>query len=242
MEHHLPCDPSKISRYIFCPGDQRRARKIADQFEDCQLILENRGYIVLSGYYQNIFMTVIGTGMGGPAVAIALEELAHMGADTFIRVGSCGVFQDFQKPGDVIISNGSVRFGGTANAYLPLEYPAVPNFPLTRAMVDAAEHLGIQPTIGTGICSDAFYAPADPAMRDLWRKIGMVYIEMETDTLFTIGTYRGWRTAALFTSDGTATEIKPEWGMEAYQHGEDIAIKTALIAMQQVALADSGSD
>jgi uridine phosphorylase len=238
LEHHLPCDPAQISRYIFCPGDQKRARKIASHFTDSQLVIENRGYVVFSGFYQDTFMTAIGTGMGGPAVAIALEELAHMGADTFIRVGSCGVFQDFQKPGDLIISNGTVRFGGTANAYLPLQYPAVPTFSMTRALVEAAEASGIQPTVGLGVASDAFYAPDDQNIMTLWKKIGLVYIEMESDTLFTVGTYRGWRTAALFTSDGTATEIKPAWGVEAYQRGEDMAVQAALDAMHSVAKVD----
>ncbi|MCD4672049.1 MAG: nucleoside phosphorylase [Anaerolineaceae bacterium] len=241
MEHHLPCNPSDIARYVFCPGDQKRARKIAKQFNDCQLVLENRGYVVLSGYYQDTFMTAIGTGMGGPAVAIALEELAHMGADTFLRVGSCGVFQDFQKPGDIIISNGTVRFGGTANAYLSLEYPAVPDFSMTRALVEAAEKHGITPTIGLGISSDAFYAPGDSNIRELWTKIGLVYIEMETDTLFTVGTYRRWRTAALFTSDGTATEIKPAWGDAAYHRGEDATVQIALGGMLQIAQSDEAN-
>ncbi len=183
-------------------------------------------------------MTAIGTGMGGPAVAIALEELAHMGADTFVRVGSCGVFQEHQKPGDVIISNGTVRFGGTANAYLPLEYPAIPDFALTRALVEAAEHQGITPTVGMGITSDAFYAPRDGTIHELWTNIGLVYIEMETDTLFILGTYRRWRTAALFTSDGSAGEIKPEWGQADYLRGQDQTIQIALDGMLAIARAD----
>ncbi|HXQ34324.1 MAG TPA: hypothetical protein VN843_09945, partial [Anaerolineales bacterium] len=94
MEWHIQCDPREISRYIFCPGDQKRAKKIADQFDSSHLVTESRGYTVYSGEYKGVFMTVCGTGMGGPAVAIGVEELAHMGGDTFIRVGSCGVFQE----------------------------------------------------------------------------------------------------------------------------------------------------
>ena len=115
MEWHIKCDPEDISRYVFCPGDQARARRIADQMDNAGLVTDSRGYVVYSGMYKDVFMTVCGTGMGGPTVAIALEELAHMGADTFIRVGSCGVFQEGQKPGDVIIASGTVRQGGTAN-------------------------------------------------------------------------------------------------------------------------------
>ena len=118
-------------------------------------------------------MTVIGTGMGGPVVAIGLEELAHMGADTFIRVGSCGVFQDFQKVGDVIIGSGTVREGGTSLSYLPLTYPAVPTFSVLRALVEAGEELGIPATVGVGVAGDAFYAPrADNSRGELLKQAG----------------------------------------------------------------------
>lgn len=241
MTFHLPCDPKDIARYVFCPGDQRRAKKIADHFDNPYLVVENRGYVVYSGQYEGFFMTTIGTGMGGPAVAIALEELAHMGADTFIRVGSCGVFQDTQRPGDVIISSGTVREGGTANAYLPLHFPAVPTFSLLHALALAAAQLNIPVTVGVGVASDAFYHPGSETLSNLYKKAGMVSIEMESDTLFILGQYHGWRTAAIFTSDGTPTEIKPEWGMKDYVQGEENAICIALLAMKEIAKKDNVS-
>jgi uridine phosphorylase len=173
--------------------------------------------------------------MGGPTVAIALEELAHMGADTFIRVGSCGVFQDDQKPGDVIIASGSVRGGGTASAYLPLMFPAVPTFSILRALVRAAEGMRIPHTVGVGIAGDAFYGPRDPKSRQLLIDAGVVSVEMESDTLFIMGMFRRWRTGALFASDGTPTEVKPEWGMQAFRQGEENAIKIALDAIARIA-------
>ena len=184
-------------------------------------------------------MTAIGTGMGGPVVAIALEELSHMGADTFIRVGSCGVFQDFQKPGDVIIASGTVREGGTSMAYLPATFPAVPTFALLRALVEASEELGIQVTVGVGTATDAFYDPhEDKARRELFKKAGLVSIEMESDTLFIAGAFRGWRTAALYTSDGAANSIKPAHGEEDFIRGEQDSIRIALTAMWHIAQKD----
>ena len=109
MEFHIKAESKDISRYVFCPGDQARARKIAEHFDNPYLVTDSRGYVVISGRYEGIFMTVCGTGMGGPTVAIALEELAHLGADTFVRVGSCGVFQASQRPGDVIIASGRLE-------------------------------------------------------------------------------------------------------------------------------------
>jgi uridine phosphorylase len=239
MEFHIQCDPKEISRYIFCPGDHNRARKIADHFDGGYPVTDSRGYTVYSGNYEGVFMTACGTGMGGPTVAIALEELAHMGADTFIRVGSCGVFQPGQAPGDVIIASGTVRAGGTANAYLPLMFPAVPTFSILRELVRAAEGLGIPHTVGVGLAGDAFYGPRDPNSREIFINSGIVSVEMESDTLFILGSARGWRTGAIYASDGTPSEIKPDWGVEDYRRGEEEAIRISLRAMRQIASQDA---
>jgi uridine phosphorylase len=239
MEWHIRCDKKDIARYIFCPGDYARAKRIADHFENPRLVSDSRGYMVYSGNYQGIFMTACGTGMGGPTVAIALEELAHMGADTFIRVGSCGVFQDGQKPGDVIISSGTVRGGGTGNGYLPLMFPAVPTFKVLQQLVTSAAELKLPVTVGVGVAHDLFYSPhSDNERSDLYKKAGLVSIEMESDTLFLAGMYRGWRTGAIFTSDGTPNKIKPESGEEDFRKGELNSIKIALHAMRKIAETD----
>lgn len=240
MEWHIHCDKKEIARYVFCPGDYARAKKIADQFENPRLVSDSRGYMVYSGMYQGVFMTACGTGMGGPTVAIALEELAHMGADTFIRVGSCGVFQDFQKPGDVIVATGTVRAGGTANAYLPMSFPAVPSFVVLRQLVESAEDLGLPITVGVGIAGDAFYGPRgeNEEKTGINKKAGLVFVEMESDTLFIVGMYRGWRTGAIFTSDGTPDQIKPKSGEEDFRKGEMNSILIALHAMRKIAESD----
>lgn len=238
MEFHIKCSPNDIARYVFCPGDQARAKKIADHLEAAYLVTDSRGYAVYSGHYEGVMMTVCGTGMGGPTVAIALEELAHMGADTFIRVGSCGAFQQGQRPGDVIIASGTFRAGGTANVYLPPAFPAVPTFAVLRRLVEAAEALQIPHTVGVGMAGDAFYAPRDPHLRQTLIDAGLVFVEMESDTLFVVGAYRGWRTGALFVSDGTPTETKPEWGEAAFRQGEQNVIQVALQAMCALARED----
>src|SRR5688500_10025707 len=220
MEWHIKCDPGEISRYIFCPGDQKRAKKIADQFDTAHLVTESRGYTVYSGEYKGVFMTVCGTGMGGPAVAIGVEELAHMGGDTFIRVGSCGVFQEGQKPGDVIAASGTVRAGGTGNAYLPVIFPAVPTFAVLRSLVEAGEELKLPVVVGVGIAGDSFYGPHDIEQSHQMKAAGVVFVEMESDTLFIVGALRGWRTGAIFASDGAPREFKPDWGEEELRRGE----------------------
>jgi len=241
MEFHIRCDPKDIARYVFCPGDQTRAKKIADRLDDSYLVTDSRGYAVYSGYCEGVFMTSCGTGMGGPTVAIALEELAHIGADTFIRVGSCGVFQEGQGVGDLIIASGTFRAGGTANAFLPPPFPAVPTFAVLRELVKAAEELDIPHTVGVGIAGDAFYGPRTPEFNQMLVDAGVVSVEMESDTLFVLGAYHGWRTGALYASDGTPTETKPEWGEEDFRKGEENAILVALHAMRELARADGAA-
>jgi uridine phosphorylase len=236
LEFHIKADPKDITRYCLTPGDHDRARKIASYMKDARLVDESRGYLVFVGEYEGIRMNVCATGMGGPTVAIALEELAHLGADTFIRVGSAGSVHPNLQPGDVVISTGAVRLGGTPNAYLPLAYPAVPTFQITRALVDAAVDLNSPVHVGIGASGDAFYAPHEG--RGEMAKANVLCIEMESDTLFVVGQYRGWRTGALFAIDGTSTEIKPAWGEESFRQGEERAIQIALHAMRRVAVAE----
>ncbi len=238
MEFHIKAEPEAIARYVFCPGDQRRAKEIADKFEYPELVSDERGIMVYTGTYKGIRMTSCGTGMGGPVVAICVEELSHLGADTFIRVGSCGVFQDHQKPGDIIIGSGTVRAGGTSHAYLPIEFPAVPTYAVLETLVKTAEKMDIPVEVGVGIAGDAFYSPSEPWDRDLLKKAGLLSVEMESDTLFTVGQYRGLRTGALYCSDGTNQEIKPEWGVDDYYQGEQNMINIALEAMVVIAEKD----
>lgn len=238
MEFHFTSKPDQIARYVFIPGDQRRAKRIAEAFDGAELVSAERGIMVYTGSYKGVQMTSCGTGMGGPVVAICLEELAHLGADTFIRVGSCGVFQDFQKPGDIIIASGTVRIGGAALHYLPIEFPAVPTFAVLSAIVAAAKKLEIAYEVGVGISTDAFYMPDALINPDLLKQSGVVSIEMESDTLFIVGQHRGFRTGALYTSDGTNNEIKPDWGVERYDQGEQNMIRIALEAMMAIAESD----
>jgi len=139
MEFHIHCEAKDIARYAFVPGDHSRAKKIADHFDEAKLVSTSRGYNIYTGTVDGIRMTVSSTGMGGPSVAICIEELAHLGVDTFIRVGSCGTMQPYVHCGDVLIATGTFRAGGTANHYLPVEYPAVPNFQVLTALVYAAK-------------------------------------------------------------------------------------------------------
>ena len=238
MAFHIRCNPEDISRYAFVPGSHARAKKIADHFEDCRLVSDSRGYLVYSGYVDGIFLTVSSTGMGGPTTAICVEELGQMGADTFIRVGSCGTMQDYVDCGDVIISTGTFKAGGTCNNYLPIEFPAVSDYFITKELINAAKRLELKAHVGLGSAGDAFYAPRKEGGRDILKQAGIVSGEMESDTLYVLAAYRGFRAGGIYACDGTSSEIKPTWGHDAYLQGEANAIRIAVEAMKEIAKKD----
>ncbi|MBC7233888.1 MAG: nucleoside phosphorylase [Chloroflexi bacterium] len=239
MEFHIRCEAKDIARYVFVPGDHERAKKIAAHFDHARLVSDTRGYLVFTGTVDGIPMTVASTGMGGPQAAICFEELGHLGADTFIRVGSCGTLQDDVPCGGVIIPTGVYRGGATGNQYLPPAFPALPNFQVLTALVEAAKRIGIKVHVGIGWTGDAFYVLPEPQLITKLKDARVLSLDMETDTLFIVSSFRGWRAGSILANDGTSKEIKPAWGEELFRKGEEQAIRIALEAMKSIAQADA---
>jgi uridine phosphorylase len=250
-QHHIKIRQSDLSRYVFIPGSHLRGRRIAERMDDCAVVSVTRGYWLYSGYWKGVFMTVCSTGMGGPVVGIAMEELAKMGADTFIRVGSAGTVQEHLGVGDIVVATATVRFGGTSKNYLPEIYPAAAHFDVTRALIDAGNALGAPIYYGVYSAGDAFYAPKSEETRDLMKKAGVMAMEMESDTQFIMGQYHGWRCGSACVLDGgpkkkIATSSAP--GMSIANHadnpefmkGEDDLITMCLDAMAAIAAKDGG--
>jgi uridine phosphorylase len=89
-QYHINMKEGDVGRYVILPGDPKRCVKIAKYFENPVLVADSREYVTYTGYLDGVKVSVTSTGIGGPSAAIAMEELANIGADTFIRVGTCG--------------------------------------------------------------------------------------------------------------------------------------------------------
>lgn len=249
-QHHIKAPAEAISGYCLIPGDHIRGKKIAERLQGVELLSSTRGIFVYSGTYGDVFMTVCSTGMGGPQVAIAMEELGRMGAHTFIRVGSSGGIQDEIGVGDIVVATATYRDGGTSYKYLPGPFPAVADFFVTRELYDVAVEMGVKVHLGVVVAGDAFYAPKDPTLRQLLKDAGVLCGEMESDTEFIIGHYRKFRCGAIFVCDGgpRSKEIKSVGKVSInianhatdpdFLEGEDKIIAIALEAMRRIALRD----
>ena len=193
-------------------------------------------------------MSVTSTGIGGPSAAIALEELTNCGADTFIRVGTCGGMQEEVLSGDLVIASGAIRMDGTSREYAPPEYPAVGDYEILKALEEAADNLGMRHHIGVVHCKDAFYGQHNPELLpqsevllqkwEAYLRLGCLASEMESATLFIVGGYRKVRTGTVLLT--MANQTRAKMGLSnPIVHDTDGAIRTAIEAVRVLIRKDS---
>lgn len=195
-QFHIHCVEGDVGRYCILPGDPGRCKAIAAHFDDAHFVAQNREYTIYTGTLLGEKVSVCSTGIGGPSASIAMEELHNIGADTFIRVGTCGGIDLDVRSGDVVVATGAIRFEHTSREYAPIEYPAVPNFDVTCALVQAAKSLGKPYKTGVVQCKDAFYGQHSPAKMpvsyellnkwEAWKRLGVKASEMESAALFVV--------------------------------------------------------
>ncbi|AIF70075.1 uridine phosphorylase [Palaeococcus pacificus DY20341] len=204
-QYHIACRPGDVSRYVLLPGDPERVPKISSLWDEAKEIAYHREYRTHTGTYKGVPISVVSTGIGAPSTAIAIEELAAIGADTFIRVGSTGAIQPGMEIGDLIIAKAAVRLEGTSKQYVRVEYPASADYEVTLALIEAAESLGLRYHVGIAASTDSFYiGQARPGLKgyfpsfakhliDDLRQANVTNFEMEAATLYTLANIYGLR-------------------------------------------------
>ena len=205
-KYHVGLARGDVGHYVLVPGDPGRTPMIAKYLEDAREVAFNREYRTFTGSLGGVPVSAMSTGMGGPSVAIGVEELSELGVHTFLRVGTCGAAQPEIKMGDLVIALGSVRSEGTPNGYVPTEYPAVASLEVVNALVDAAKHSGAPYHVGIIRSVDALYSDLvpdtmpRPHVRDeleMWSRAGILSNDMETSTLFVVARIRKLRAGTI---------------------------------------------
>ena len=207
-QFHIRCAEGDVGRYCILPGDPGRCKSIAAHFDDAVLVSQNREYTVYTGTLLGEKVSVCSTGIGGPSAAIAMEELHAIGADTFVRVGTCGGIDLNVRSGDVVVATGAIRYEHTSLEYAPIEYPAVADFEVMTALVQAAKNLGKPLQVGVVQCKDSFYGQHDPKRMpvsydllqkwEAWKRLGVKASEMESAALFVVANALGCRCGSCF--------------------------------------------
>lgn len=240
-EFHIHLKENDVGRYVILPGDPGRCEKIAEYFDNAVKVASNREYVTYTGYIDSERVSVVSTGIGGPSASIAVEELIHVGADTFIRVGTSGGIQPEILGGDLVIATGAIRNEGTTKEYVPVEYPAVANYEIVNALKEAADNLGFKSHIGVVHCKDNFYAQHSPETMPIsnnlkyswqaYKMAGALASEMESAAIFVVGSVRRVRTGTVLTV--LANQTRREMGLEDIQVNDSKkSIETAIEAIR----------
>lgn len=195
-QYHTQLSPDITGKYVLLPGDPGRCEKIAGFLERPEKVAANREFTTYTGFLEGEKVSVTSTGIGGPSAAIALEELVHCGAHTFIRVGTCGGMQKEIKGGDLIIATGAIRAEGTSREYAPITFPAVPDFSVAEALKKAAQTAGYPYYMGVVQSKDSFFGQHEPEKKpvgdmllrnwDAWIRCGALGSEMESAALMIV--------------------------------------------------------
>lgn len=236
MEYHIRVKPGEVARCVLLPGDPARAELISKRFDKAKEIAFNREFRTFTGEVGGVPITVTSTGIGCPSSAIAVEELAKCGADTFIRVGTAGAVNPKVKTGELVIANAAVREEGTSPQYVPLSYPAVANLEVTNALIEAARRLEVKHHVGLAVSKDSFYSEEpervplaeESAQRwKVWQRARVLATEMECSTIYTLCSINGWRGGGVLAIIGPIGKIvDPHAGIDK---AIDVAIEAVKI-------------
>lgn len=243
-QYHLELSPGDIRGPVLLPGDPDRLSTITGFWETAAEVANHREFRTVSGTVGNTAIAATSTGIGSPSAAIAVEELANIGVDTLIRVGSCGAIQPGISLGDLIITTGAVRQEGTSHEYVRETYPAVAHHRVVTALISAADELGYPYHVGITCSTDSFYSgqnrsghggytgiTSEEQFKEL-QQAGVLNYEMETSAILTLASLFGMRAGAVCAvyANRTSGEFAPR--------GEDRAAETAAKAVEILADMD----
>jgi uridine phosphorylase len=245
VQYHLEVAAEDVADTVLLPGNPERLEVIVDYWGDHEIRAHHREYRTATGSYEGTPISVTSTGIGSPSAAIAVEELARVGCDTFIRVGSCGAVQPEMDVGDLVITTGGLRQEGTSDEYVREDYPAVADHEVVSALVAAAERLGYDYHTGVTMSADSFYAgQGRPGFEgfeaagstDLVEQLAAANvknIEMEASAIMTLASVYGLRAGAV------CTVYADRQGGEFSTEGESRAAETATLATHLLAKMDA---
>lgn len=205
---HVRCAPESVAPFVLLPGDPRRTERVASFLQDGREVAFNREFRTITGSYNAMPVSATSTGIGGPSLIIAVEELIRLGARYFIRIGSCGAVRPHLRIGDLVVANGAMREDGGSRMYAPDGFPAVPDFKLTNALLEAADRLSQngpnQVDAGIVRSHDSFYTDSEETLMKQAEALGVLASDMESAALFVVARLRGAAAASILNVVVTA--------------------------------------
>lgn len=251
--YHLDLAPGDLPPLVLVPGDVDRVQKIAASWDASEPLARRRQFVSYRGRFHGVELGVVSSGIGGPAMSITVEELAALGVRTLLRIGSCGALQPGIRRGDLMVPRATVRFDGASLAYAPAGYPASADPEVYLALLQAAKVARARAFGGVSVSFDTFYVgqgrpgfggylpPSNPALIEDLRRMGVIGVEMECATLFTLSSLYGLRAGAVCAvySIGDRDRLVPRGETEAISTANEAAVALSRIPLSGPRMAPS---
>jgi uridine phosphorylase len=198
-------EAGSLGKYSLVPGPIERLQPILTKLEDPIRDFSFSGIEMHTGEFGDVLVTAANTGMYAPPAAITTEMLAAGGAETVIRVGSCGAMREDIAIGDLIIVSGCVRGEGTTKYYVPDSFSTVADIVVTSALIEACENLNLTYHVGTVWSTDALLRETKELIEEMC-ELNTVGVDMVSSALFTVAQLKGLKAGGvLAVSDNLIT-------------------------------------
>lgn len=207
-EYHIQCKKGDLAEHIILVGSPERSLMISRYFNSISFSAKHREFHTYTGIYKNCPISVMSTGIGPASMEIALIESSQVTDNpTYIRCGSSGAMQTHIKPGDLVVSQASMRMEDTTSYFVPMAFPAVANHGVTRALMQEASKLSLTHHLGITASTSGFYGAQNRTVAGLpqnrsftaeqLQSWNIANCEMETSTLFTLAYLKGLKAGAV---------------------------------------------
>lgn len=205
-QHHIDMVKGDAAGTVLTPGDPGRVKIFAELMDEAWQVAHKREYLTYTGKKDEVLISCTSTGIGPSPTAIGAEELIRIGTKNIIRIGTCGPIQPFLKPGEMIIATGAIRGERASEEFISIDYPAMADFRIVRALIDACERLDVPYHKGLVRTHDAFYLESPWAEGDIktrlqkWIDLDVLAIENESSALFVVAGMQGIRAGTVLLS------------------------------------------
>lgn len=223
---------ARIAESILLPGDPLRAKFIAENFlENAQRFNSVRNMFGYTGEYKGKLVSVMGTGMGMPSMALySYELIKFFDVKRLIRIGTCGAMQKNMNLYDVVLAMGAATDSNYASQYnLPGTLPAIASFNLLKDAEATCEKYTQTAHVGNVLSSDFYYSANEDVINE-WAKMGVLAVDMETAALYWNAIHLGVEALSIMTvSDHLVTgqETTPEERQTSFTKMMNIALEVA---------------
>jgi uridine phosphorylase len=219
-----------LGPYALIPGPKERSQMLLGLLKNPAKNFTFLDYEMHTGTIEGKRVTVGNGGRFAPDTAMTTEILCAAGAQSLIRIGSCGSLQDHVKIGDLVIVTGAIRGEGTTSYYVPKNFSTVAHPEIVGALKRAAESLEVLHHLGLIFTTDALFQETPELIQEL-NEQKVASIDMVTSTFLTVARLREKKAGAIL-----AVSDECLYGKFGFRDPAFLAAEEKMVAVAQKAL------